>query len=243
MAKRRLFHIALGTHNEGLWESFDKEFKCLHFDWTAHRKNINALNRKIVQLFNEFEPHYVFMQVQCGGIITMNTVKHMVKDSIIVNWTGDVRYPVPEWYLNIGEEIDSTLFTNTTDVNTLNRMGIPSDFLQVGFDRNVYKPTGKNMNSPPIVFLASNYEQHHSFPLTGFRQQVVMRLQQEFGQAFGVYGHGWSRYSPSTKFLNQEDEAAVYRNCKVAINISHFNYGRYSSDRMLRIMGSGAFCL
>jgi spore maturation protein CgeB len=43
--------------------------------------------------------------------------------------------------------------------------------------------------------------------------------------------------------ISQHKEAAHYRGAKIAINISHFNYDQYSSDRLVRILGTGTMCL
>jgi spore maturation protein CgeB len=83
---------------------------------------------------------------------------------------------------------------------------------------------------------------HYQFPITDFRKQMVDALYQSFGADFGVFGIGWQR-SDGNFMGNQPDEAAVYRGSKIAINCSHFDLERYSSDRILRIMGTGVFCL
>ena len=56
-----------------------------------------------------------------------------------------------------------------------------------------------------------------------------------------MYRGGWDHSENSIKTF--EEEGNAYRQCKIAINLSHFNYNRYSSDRLFRILGSGAFCL
>jgi len=69
---------------------------------------------------------------------------------------------------------------------------------------------------------------------------MVHALAKRYGKQFKVYGSNWPGYSPE---FNQEEEAKIYRACKIAINLSHFDYSRYSSDRLYRLMGAGAFCL
>ena len=80
------------------------------------------------------------------------------------------------------------------------------------------------------------------FPLSNYRKEIVEALKKEFKGKLGIYGNGWDDSDGSFNY-SQPVEAAVYRGATIVINCSHFDYERYFSDRMLRIMGSGAFCL
>ncbi len=155
----------------------------------------------------------------------------------MVNWTGDVRQNV-DWYVNIGRVIQMTLFTNMVDVETLRSKGINADYLQIGFPTGIFKPKGTvKANVPEIIFMANCTQ---GFPLSNFRKEIVEELRKRYGPRFAVYGNAWGwGYSVP----DQQEEAAHYRGCKIAINLSHFNYSRYSSDRIFRLMGAGAFCL
>lgn len=243
MEKPKLLHISLGCHNTGMWKAFDRQFETRHFDWQPHRHNIHLLNQMVVDIFNDFKPDVVFMQLQEGGIISLATARHMTQNSITVNWTGDVRHPIPHWYYELGQHIDITLFSNMYDVEMMNKVGINSGFLQVGFDETIFTPEGKRGYYPPIIFLGSNYCSTSNFPLSALRQQMVSRLVAKYGQQFMAYGHNWQETQGKEVFLNPTQEAEAYRTALISINLSHFDYGRYSSDRMLRLMGSGGFCL
>jgi hypothetical protein len=117
----------------------------------------------------------------------------------------------------------------------------------------------KNTNKTPEVIFDSTK------PTTiPFRMVSTERLKNEFGSRFGLYGGGWDKNENNFSLsilphMNQTqnnyikyadgnissyaEEGKAYRSCKIAINLSHFEYSRYSSDRMFRILGSGAFCL
>ena len=243
MEKPKLFHISLGSHNDGMWRAFDKEFETKHFDWTPYKHNVHLLNSYVIQIFDNFNPDIVFMQLQEGGIISLETARHMTKKSVVLNWTGDVRHPIPHWYFELGKNIDMTLFSNMNDVDSFNSLGVNAGFLQVGFDENIFTPNGTRSAYPPIIFLGSNYLSTSRFPLSALRQQMVCRLNSKYGSKFMAYGHNWQETIGREQFLNPNEEAEAYRSSLIAINLSHFNYGRYSSDRMLRLMGSGGFCL
>jgi len=242
--KKKLLHIALGSVNKGLWKAFDNHFDTLHYDWKQDSNNIDSINIRIQKLHTDFNPDYVFMQIQREGIIHPNTAKKLTSTSYTMNWTGDVRYPLPQWFVDLGKNISITLFSNMQDVLLSRKAGINSDFLQVGFDEQIFRPNGVLRDNAPIVFMGSNYEgTNHKFPLTQFRINIVKELNKEFGNDFEVYGSNWNNYVSNPKHLGLNEESLTYRSCKIAINLSHFNYGRYSSDRLIRLMGSGAFCL
>lgn len=198
------------------------------------------LNDQIVRDCEEFEPDIIFIQIQTPGILNISTVKrirHLCKK--IVNFTGDVRSPLPEWYIELGREIDLTLFVSMEDVETARSKGIKADWLQLGFDDQIYNCEVSAKSSAEIIFTANNYDH---FLLSKNRLEVANALQEEFKERFQLYGSGWK--IPAINSNNSmEDQAAIYRGCKIAINYSNFNQSMYTSDRMLRIMGSGAFCL
>ena len=59
-----------------------------------------------------------------------------------------------------------------------------------------------------------------------------------------MYGGNWRPHlSSEFEYVNNQQEAEIYRTSAIAINCSHFNYSRYSSDRLFREMASGAFVL
>lgn len=205
--------------------------------YTGHPDLINS----VIQKSNSFKPDLVFIQVQRENIITYQLVEHLKSNgAFVMNWTGDVRTPTPQWYLDFGRHIDLTMFSNMVDVGMLKSKGIASEYLDIGYDPEIYTPTGEKLyNIPEIVYPANNYNQ---FPLSEYRQEMIKILRVTFGNKFGIYGNGWN-LSNGSFMGNQTGEASLYRSCKIAINLSNFQYQRYSSDRMLRIMGSGAFCL
>jgi spore maturation protein CgeB len=241
--KKKLLHIALGNHNTGLWKAFDEHFDTFHYNWSEDANNVEQVNKKILELHQWWKPDVVFMQIQKQGIVSIETAKKITKTSFTINWTGDVRYPLPKWFVDLGEHISITLFSNMKDVELSRKAGINADFLQVGFDPEVFTPYGVQNNTPAIIFLGSNYIKSNIFPLSQFRIDLVQRLYQHFGTDFMAYGGNWEQYLPNPTFLKPNEESLAYRSCKIAINLSHFNYGRYSSDRIFRLLGSGAFCL
>jgi hypothetical protein len=228
----RVLHFGLPDKYNGTRRAMAKLGTYFELTWRGMPNPAAALR----EAWEHFKPHVTYMQVQAPGVLTPALMKDA--PGVVVNWTGDVRSPLPEWYIDIGREIDLTLFSNTTDVATARERGINADFWNIGYDQTVFTPIGPRLDdSPRIVFMGNNYPY---FPLSRERTEMVRALQQRYGARFQVYGN---RFGGPRNSDSHEDQSQVYRSCDIAINQSHFEYGRYSSDRIFRIMGSGAFCL
>jgi hypothetical protein len=212
---------------------------------TSEYREINCgrpdLNAEIARVLAEWTPDLCFIQIQRPGILSDESARLLKSKCFTVNWTGDIRVPTPQWYFDTGALIDLTLFTNLNDVDNLLTKSLNADFLDIGIDPEIYNPVGPKLkNIPEIVFMANNY--HEKFPMSKYRRDLVAFMQKEFGPRFGIYGSGWVGGNGS--FMNdQRQEAAAYRGAKIGINCSNIEARGYSSDRILRIMGSGALCL
>lgn len=204
------------------------------FNFDSH-PNINE-----IMLSRADSTDVIFMQLQRAGVVKIETLRFLREKGIqMFNFTGDVRQPVPQWYLDTAPYV-TTLFTNLTDAEYLRSKGFDAEYFQIGYNTEFYNTKDYvEQNAPKIVFFGNNYGK--LFPLSQFRRHMVESLQARYGSDFGVYGNGWN--GAENLNANQKKEGAVYRGCKIAINLSHFNLKRYSSDRMFRILGSGAFCL
>ncbi len=202
----------------------------------------DGFNKEAQEIVSRIKPDLTFIQIQASDIITKKTVK-IIKDNsgFVMNFTGDLRSPIPEWYYEIGNIVDLTCFSNMNDVREFKEAGLGSEYLEIGFDPEIYKPIGLKKPTKDIVFFGNNYGD--LFPLSKYRIEMVEFLRKSYGNKFGVYGNGWNK--ADSNFNNsQNDEAAAYRGSKIAINLSHFDYERYNSDRILRIMGTGVpLCL
>lgn len=231
----KILQVALGNQFD-IRDALALHGDVVYWDWTKDRCDFNHALRTLV---NEHSPDLVFMQVQTPGVFSVSTAKELGHKTKIVNWTGDVRMPTPQWYIDIGKHIHLTLFTNMHDVGVCRALGVKADYLQIGVPDNIFNPFGPvNKSAPEIVFFGNN---PGGFPLSKMRADMVRSLKQRYGSRFGYYGSGWGK--DSSPVNNQQSEAAIYRGAKIAINLSHFDYPRYTSDRMLRAMGSGCMVL
>jgi glycosyltransferase involved in cell wall biosynthesis len=244
--KSMVLHI--GFAQPGLEKAFQDSFAKHRFVcWTDYQKNLEVLRTKILHEFSRRPFDLVFLQIQTAGVIPAELIEKMRAirpDCKFVNWTGDVRDPLPEWYIELGRVMDLTLFSNMTDVKKARAKGIKADYLQIGFDTQLFSPQPPikgRVGWPPIVFMGNNYGD--MFPLSKFRQEMVKHLKTRYNNDVGIYGGNWGTLATANLMGHEKKEADCYRACKIAINLSHFDYERYSSDRIFRIMASGAFCL
>lgn len=237
----RIYYLGIYSPQEPN-NGFRNIFKSITADYieddvvTLTKRYGRSIDKYILSRVVKFKPDVFFCQIQRDGIITPNLLNSI--PCLKINWTGDVRAPLPDWYIRMGKYFNLTLFTNTTDVDTIRKHGITADYFQVSADTNIYRPDGIKDKSHEIVFMGNNYAD--TFPLSKLRREMVHTLQKKYGDRFHAYGDGWG--GKHTNY-NQLKEAEIYRGCKIAINLSHFDYGRYSSDRIFRIMMCGAFCL
>lgn len=234
----RALHIGLCVY-KGKDSSLTNSFK-RYCDVYAEC-DLEHVNGKAPIIAKTLKPDIVFFQIQAENVVSLETARKVKEHSkFVVNWTGDVRQPTPSWFIPFGKEIDLTLFTNETDVKYCNKNGVKSDFLQIGYDETIYYQSKKEKDIE-IVFMGNNYT--NLFPLSAMRIEMVKRLKKRYGQRFKVFGNNWGKLGDGNYNHSQHEEAAIYRRSKLAINLSHYDLPRYSSDRMLRIMGCGVTCL
>ena len=241
--KYRILHAGCTANGDPL-NGFQKALIKVSSDYREINTNSKEKGNEMVRVSSEIKPDIIFLQYQQADVIAPEVFIRMKADNPnawIVNYTGDVRHPLPTHYIDTGKIIDCTLFCNVTDVWEARRLGIKSEYLQYGIDPEIYFHAESQSNIPKIVFLGNNYT--NQFPLSIQRKQMVDFLKKEYGTRFGVYGTNWGTHETGNLMGNQFGEANIYRACKIAINFSHFDYERYSSDRMFRIMASGALCM
>ena len=229
----RILHVGLCVDgkNEGLPYALKKASTFYHEISTGDEN----LNDKINKAIFDWKFDLAFFQIQSPGIVHP-FIFHNIQDAGIftVNWSGDMRKGTPTWYFNTGANL--TLFTNEQDVQNLRKRGLKSDFLQIGIDPKVFNIHNQDREKREVVFQANNYG--NQFPLGRERTLIAQNLVNSGYTAIGSY-----QGSVFSLNGNQLEESIVYNNSKIAINHSHFNEDRYTSDRMFRILGSGCFCL
>jgi spore maturation protein CgeB len=217
---------------------------CYDFDWVniASQVGLHAMHQQFIDILKAYRPDYCFMQLQDPSKMDVETIREMAKYTKIIHWTGDVRNSALwyEWMAAIGREVYITLFSNETDAEKLTAMGVHAGYLQVGFDNIYYQRRARINGWPDIVLVANDYDM---FDLSTYRKDVVLAMYRAFPGQFRVFGVGWHKWGIATESISHTLEAECYNSCKIALSVSSFNYKRYHSDRLLRIMACGCFPL
>lgn len=238
--KPKIFHLGLCVDSGGIVNAMQKAFVDNSSEYYELSTGAEHVNQRSIRICEEHKPDFVFMQIQSAGIISPDTVKRIQDNGTkVLNWTGDVREGVPIWMNSFGADV--TLFSNMRDVRSMRDNGLKADYLEIGYDQNIYTRQGKINTTNEIVFFGNSYGAS-MFPMSAYRIEKVNHLRSVYGNRFGVYGN-WPQANGN--FNNsQPEEAAGYRGSKIAINCSHFEIEKYSSDRLLRILGTGVpICL
>ena len=230
----KILHVGLCVDgkNEGLPFALKEASTFYHEISTGDRD----LQGKILSAIDRYEFDIAFFQVQNEGIVHPKTFQDIKNKGIFtVNWSGDCRTGTPSWYFKTNANL--TLFTNERDVNNLHVSGLKSDFLQIGIDPIVFNIHDQQREHHNVIYMGNHYGSQ--FPLGRERNMLVDML---VNGGHSVYGNGYRGVKGSLNG-NQLEESIVYNNSDIAINHSHYNEDRYTSDRMFRILASGCFCL
>ena len=220
----RLLHIGL-TVGKNKWLSKELRKRTNYQEIRPSESDI-----LIRALFDFHAPDCVFMQIQQANMINLGLIEYMSKRSVLINWSGDVREPLPEWYFDFDNYCISC-FSNMRDVNL-----IKGEYLQIGIDHEIYYPKDLSNYRSDIVFMGNR---SNGFPLSQYRLDTIEFLRKRYD--LKVFG-GWP--GANANLMNSPDEEAnYYRTSKIALSISHFDISRYFSDRLIRAMGSGCFTI
>jgi glycosyltransferase involved in cell wall biosynthesis len=219
------------------FKSVFEEVDTLYWDEFSDR---NLMNQIVQAGVKAKKYDAVFMQIQAANVISLETAKILSENSLVINWSGDVRENI-EWYKEIAPFVVSS-FTNMHDVNQIKKLGYSSEYLQCGYD-HIYYYNQNRVRLNNIAFCANYYPQMQ-FPLTEQRAEAVIQLKKHFPDNFNLYGNNWDTIDiKSEGKADNNREALLYNVSSLALSISHFNYSRYFSDRLLREMACGCCVL
>lgn len=240
----RILHVGLNAPKDrGQLHGFARALREESVSLQLHVDTMD-INKKLIEAVDGFRPDIIFLQIQGEGRVRTEVIEEISRVCpYIYNWTGDVRSKIPEWYYEVAPYV-VTLFSNKKNVEDMRKDGYRADFLQIGYDHKIFKPTGPKLAAAPIVFMGNHY--HQKFPNSDMRYKMAKVLTKKYGEEFGLFGGGYPpRMIKNARniMLSQNTEASIYRGAEMAISFSHFNYEGYFSDRLLRIMGSGCLAI
>jgi len=212
----------------------------VHYEYIPTEPKRTAMTR-LLSAARAMRPDVVFMQVQQPGVLDKRTCDELrVLSGAVLNWTGDVRSPIPPWFLDIGQSVSTTCFSNMNDVRSMLQHNLRAHFLQIGFDDSLYVPGGGTARSG-IVFTGNHY--NSMFPLSNFRFDAVKAMKKTYGTRMKLFGQAWGSLSDGNTNTDAKQEIRHLQSCAIAVSISHFQYERYFSDRLLRYMACGPLVL
>jgi hypothetical protein len=201
------------------------------------------------QYAQEIKPTFVFMQIQGQGVIapsTINAIRSLCDPScVIVNWDGDQHFEPHEagraWFRELGAVCDASLVVNTDHPHVYAKMGVKHPgYFQIAADASIFHRTAPSAGIAPVVLLASCTHHVH-----GRRSVLVNNLNGTLpAGTFNVFGNGWDGVASGRPFVQPSQESGIYCAARAALNISaRDDLGRHTSDRLFRMILSGAVCL
>lgn len=213
------------------------------FDWRARLRAVGRerMEGEMIESAREFEPDLAFCQFQAPNIISPAFPRALREiGCFTVNWSGDVRAPLPRWYAGAAGSFDVTSFTNWPDIAAIRAAGHRAEFLQVGYDDRLYYPPPRDAERRGAVFIGNNWLTF--YPEGKNRIRMVQALAAALGSDFRVYGQCWSGLVPGRSVggsVVQPADADIYRAAKVAVGWEHFRRAGFASDRLLRATACG----
>ena len=239
----------------GVEDAFiDAGFQLCSFDFRNCYNNTNKNNciNTLRHTVKSYKPDWIHMQLQYTGFIPaeiLSTIKQENPNTLITNWSGDVRDHPNIYFVECGKQVDLSLFCNKGQLPMFRKKGLNIDYWQIGIDpKQTFRMSDderaalRKIYNHDIAFCASYTT---NFPDSELRTSCVLALSNKFGKRFGLYGGNWGHITSSFRGpLPYYQQNKVYSGSKIAISINHFNnINKYFSDRQLLTMGSGTLTL
>jgi len=239
----------------------NKHFKVLYLPLGKQAGTINAFNKynvdlkvfeymdfidaneRLLQEVKDFKPDLIHMQLQYTHKIssqTLSKIKTEFPKTIITNWSGDVRVPVPSYFTNIGKVVDYNLICNSGQIDYCNKQSgnQKTQYWQIGHPENLMSPKLKPNKDFVVSYVGNYYKQE--FPGSVDRINFCNKFKQKYDARFALYGNGWPHNLRSHGVIAPINVGDVYCNSICVVSISNFNdIADYFSDRLLMCLASG----
>lgn len=247
---KSVLHCALiapnGYSNEPLLHAFMNNgfvnYSCFDYQLQTFEFGREKMRENLLKMAYHTRPDLIFLHVQSSEILDYNTIIKLSSIGFTVLYTYDCRTTEQtEWMYNYAKHLGLVCFSNQDDVQECLKRGIMNTMtLQSSCDMEFYVENELPISSSDIIFIGGNYVGTNlDFPLAEERADMVCFLNMQYPLRFKAIGMGWG----SSSHINKEQEKNNYSNCKIAISHNNFSKSMYTSDRLWRIMSTGAFCL
>src|SRR6478736_10499570 len=107
----KLLHIALSPGKNGLTDAL----RGICDEYQEIPTSAPDLNQRIMAVTHA---DLVWIQIQNLGLEPAALMHLKSIGAWVCNWTGDVRYPIPNFYYQYAKYLDLTCFSNMNDVET-----------------------------------------------------------------------------------------------------------------------------
>jgi len=231
----------------GIVNALRNNFKEVHefnYQNVMYNEGADGMRRRLMGLCMMHNPDVCFLHIQTPEPLNMDVIKFLSERTFVVLYTFDVRENI-DWYKKYAPYVGLILFGDMESVESCHKGGIKNvDYLQSSANFDLYRPLPVGVvpdkEYGEIVFIGNNFDGTMlAFPLAKQRVEMVNFMHENFGERFKVYGMGW----PGSRMLSPVEEIAAYHSCKIAITHNNFFRSKYTSDRLWRAMGCGAYTL
>jgi glycosyltransferase involved in cell wall biosynthesis len=209
-------------------------------------KSADTVNSEFIQAVTKIQPDLVHMQLQLTGIIDPISIRKArlacKKNTIFINWSGDVRNNASPYIISISKEVDHTFVSSTGQIPLYQRAGCANlGYWQIGYDPKVFRPLDLPYDKlAHKLSFAGNAYPAGTFADCALRQSMLLKLKKHFGNNFALFGSGYSKeYGPTTTVLGANLNAE-WNKSHCILSISNYNdISHYFSDRLIASMASG----
>jgi len=248
MRNKSVFHIRIdspGYKSDAIEKAFIEngyEYNMIKWQLARYENGLESMREQVLSIAEEIRPTLIFAHIQNSEAFDLEAWVKLSKCGFVINYTFDVRSNEEmRWMYEVAPNIGHTLFACQEDVlNCREKQIWNTSLLQSSCNMELYRPKRGQMNYAfDIVFCGNRYDNTNlKFPLAAERQEMISVLEQKYGARFMSYGLG-----QKGGLIKPEVEASVYTFSKIAICQNNFFLTGYTSDRIWRVMASGAMCL
>lgn len=243
IAKVEVFNYS----SSGIIKALKDNFKDVHefnYQNVMFNEGAEGMRRRLMGMCMMYNPDVCFLHIQTPEPLDIDLIRFLSERCFVILYTFDVRENI-DWYKAYAPYVGLILFGDKESIEYYNKLGFKNvDYLQSSADFDLYRPLPEGIKADKeygeIIFIGNNFDNTMlNFPLAKQRLEMVNFMQETFGERFKVYGMGW----PGSRMINPPEEIAAYHSCKVSITHNIFFRSKYTSDRLWRSMGCGAYTL
>jgi len=227
------------------WEELGFRVEFINYQILKMEIGVHGMWGRIMGKAAMVNPAIIFLNIQNEEAINVETCIRLNKIAPVVAYSFDCRsYSKTIWLYDLAQNITLTCCSNEDDVIQCAIRGANAMLVPSSADYDLYQSRKKirsvSGNDPEIVFIGQNYSNTNAgFEKAKERQEIIDFLYENYPMQFYAVGMG----QVNSRYVHPNEEIGFYHTAKIIIGHSNFYRSGYSSDRLYRAMGSGAFYL